>query len=215
MTIIKKLIQVISITGSLVLYGCSSSDEPAPPAEDNTILSGVFSTPTVKGLTYSTTTQSGTTDATGSFKYKDGEVISFYIGDIYVGQANAKGILTPLDLSQTAPATKSLHSTKASNISDNWAINLFNLLLALDVNGDTNDGIEITAETINNAKSVTLNLDLPPAEFINDTSTQTFTITISVTLKPPAEVSTFISTNFKDNSDWGTMVWGTSNWNNQ
>jgi len=213
MTIIKKMIQVLSITGSLVLYGCSSSEDP--PADDNTTLSGVFSTPVVKGLKYSTSTQNGTTDATGSFKYKDGEVISFYIGDIYVGQANAKSILTPLDLSQTAPAIKSLNSTKASNINDNWAINLFNLLLALDANGNTDDGIEITTETTNQAQSITLQLNLPPTEFIADTTTLEFTITVNVTLSPPTEVTTFINTNFSNNSDWGTMVWGTSSWNNQ
>lgn len=212
MTIIKKLVQVLCISGSLVLYGCSSAEDP--PADEST-LSGVFSTPVVKGLKYSTDTQSGTTNGIGTFKYKEGEIISFYIGDIYVGQANAKSILTPLDLSQVAPTTKSLNSTKASNINDNWAINLFNLLLALDANGNTEDGIEITTDTTNQARSITLQLDLPPADFIADATTIEFSVTVSVTLNPPTEVTAFINTNFSNNSDWGTMVWGTSNWNNQ
>jgi len=212
MLLIKKMVQVLFVTGSLALYGCSSSEGEDPPA-DNT-LSGVFTTPVVKGLKYSTDTQSGTTDASGTFKYKDGEIISFYIGDIFVGQTYAKNVVTPLDLEEIA-TPKSLNNTKASSISDNWAINLFNLLLALDANGDTDDGIEITTAVSDQASSITLQLDLPPSEFISNTETINFTVTVSVTLSQPAEVSSFISTNFSNSSDWGTMVWGTSNWNNQ
>lgn len=210
MLILKKMIQMLLISGSLLFYGCSSSDDP--PAD--TTLSGTFTTPVVKGLKYSTSSQSGTTDASGTFKYKDGEIISFYIGDIFVGQTYAKNIITPLDLEQVA-TPKTAANTKSSNINDNWAVNLFNLLLALDSDGDANNGIVITAEIATQAGSVTLNLDLPPADFIADSATVSFTTTVSVTLSQPADVSIFIATNYSNNSNWGSMVWGTSSWSSQ
>jgi len=211
MGLIKKMVQVLLITGSLALFGCSSSEEPAG---DQT-LTGEFNSPTVKGLKYSTSSRSGTTDANGQFEYKDGEVVSFYIGEIFVGQAYGRNVLTPLDLADVAVSNKSATSQRALNISDNRAINLFNLLLSLDGNGDASDGIEITAETIAQTVSVSLQLDLPPADFIVDAATSSFAIAISVTLSEPAEISTFISQTYRNNSDWGTMVWGTSDWNNQ
>ncbi len=212
MRIIKKLIQVLSITGSLVLYGCSSSESPA---ENNPVSTGIFTTPIVTGLRYATNTQDGVTDAAGSFKYLEGEVVKFYIGDVFVGESYGRGVLTPLDLEQTASVTRSVNTQRSSRINDNWAINLFNLLLALDANGNASDGIEITTETISQITTVTLQLELPPAEFIENAATVELTVAINVTLSDPAEVSVFINTNFENNSDWGTMVWGTSNWNNQ
>lgn len=212
MRIIKKLIQVLSITGSLVLYGCSSSESPP---ENNPESTGVITTPIVAGLRYATNTQDGVTDVTGTFKYLEGEVVKFYIGDVFVGESYARSVLTPLDLEQTASATRTLNTQKASSINDNWAINLFNLLLALDANGNASDGIEITAETISQITTVALQLELPPADFIVNTATIEFIVAINVTLSDPAEVSAFINMNYGNNSDWGTMVWGTSNWNNQ
>ena len=211
MGIIKKMVQVLLITGSLALFGCSSSEEPGG---DQT-LTGEFNSPTVKGLKYSTVTRSGTTNANGQFEYKEGEIVSFYIGEIFVGQAYGRNVLTPLDLADVAVSNKSATNQRALNIGDNRAINLFNLLLSLDGNGDATDGIEITAETIANTVSVTLQLDLPPADFIADVATSSFTIAINVTLSAPSEISTFISQTYRNNSDWGTMVWGTSDWNNQ
>lgn len=211
MGFIKKMVQALLIIGSLALVGCSSSEEPG---EDQT-LTGEFNSPTVKGLNYSTTSRSGITNANGEFEYKEGEIVSFYIGEIFVGQAYGRNVLTPLDLTDVAVRTRSALNQRALNISDNRAINLFNLLLSLDSNGDVNDGIEITAEIIQNTVTVTLQLDLPPAEFIADAATSSFTVAVNVTLSEPTEISTFISQTYRNNSDWGTMVWGTSDWNSQ
>lgn len=208
---LKKIIQLSFILGSSILYGCSSSEEPT----QETVSSGTFTTPKVKGLKYTTDTQSGFTDENGTYKYKDGEKINFYIGNTFVGTAYASNMLSPLDLSQSLPDNKSAPTTKVSNINDNWAINLFNLLLSLDSNGDTSDGIEITEAVHTLTSTLTLQLDLPPDDFIADSATVNFTVAVSISLNPPADVSTFVSMNYSNNSDWGTMVWGTSSWSAQ
>lgn len=53
----------------------------------------------VMGMTFTTATQSGTTDSDGRFTYKAGETITFSIGDIVIGETvAAKSDMTPVDL---------------------------------------------------------------------------------------------------------------------
>ena len=63
------------------------------------VLSGVFTDSAVEGLTYTTNTQSGVTDASGTFQYQAGESIAFSIGSFQLGEsATAAAEMTPLDL---------------------------------------------------------------------------------------------------------------------
>jgi len=76
--------------------GGSSSDSSSPTLN---ILSGVFIDAKVKGLHYKTATQNGYTNSEGKFKYVEGETIEFYLGDLLLGSAKAKKLMTPYTLS--------------------------------------------------------------------------------------------------------------------
>lgn len=62
------------------------------------LLEGTFVDSPVKGLYYTTSTQSGYTDVDGKFKYKPGENITFYIGNLSIGSSNGKNLVTVIDL---------------------------------------------------------------------------------------------------------------------
>lgn len=96
-----------------LLIGCggggSSSTTTSP-----TVLSGSFIDSPVEGLSYSTTTQSGTTDEYGTFTYLAGETVEFKIGNVTLGEAAGADMITPLTLAGDADTSNI--STKASNI---------------------------------------------------------------------------------------------------
>jgi hypothetical protein len=60
---------------------------------------GVFWDSPVKGLIYKTPSTQGKTNKEGEFKYYPGEDISFYVGNIELGTAPAREMMTPCDLS--------------------------------------------------------------------------------------------------------------------
>ena len=63
-------------------------------------LTGQFIDSAVAGLYYEASPSGlmGTTDASGTFKYKAGDTIEFYVGEILVGSAPAVPIMTPVTL---------------------------------------------------------------------------------------------------------------------
>ncbi|MEJ2109290.1 MAG: hypothetical protein P8Z37_05140, partial [Acidobacteriota bacterium] len=76
-------------------------------ATDNP-LTGYFVDGPVEGLRFNTATQSGYTDSSGAFHYMNGEVVSFYVGDILIGQADGASQITPFDLAGIAPPLTNL-----------------------------------------------------------------------------------------------------------
>lgn len=91
-----KLSGLVSIT--LLLASCgggsNSSDDTGIP--DPVALTGVFVDGPVENLRYETNTQSGFTNADGEFRYLEGETVSFYVGDILIGDATSEAVLSPL-----------------------------------------------------------------------------------------------------------------------
>jgi hypothetical protein len=119
-------------------------------------LTGQFVDDPVGGLRYSTATKSGTTDATGTFEYLDGEVVSFFLGDLMLGQVQAKSSISPFDLVPGAdPVTgadvrKELRPITNGPSSDavppyHVVVNIAMLLQTLDKDGDPSNGLEIPA----------------------------------------------------------------------
>ncbi len=93
--------------------------------------SGVFIDSIVDGLGYETATQSGYTE-NGTFKYFKGETVSFYIGNLLIGQGVAKSKMSPIDL-----------VSGATNASNATVTNICRLLQSLDYDGNPNNGIII------------------------------------------------------------------------
>jgi hypothetical protein len=75
---------------------------PTPPTISTNpavaVLTGIFVDAPVEGLTYVSGTQTGTTDASGTFRYEDGKTVQFRVGNVVLGQALGKTLITPTDL---------------------------------------------------------------------------------------------------------------------
>jgi hypothetical protein len=95
-----------------------------------TPLTGIFIDSPVEGLGYATLTQSGKTLADGSFKYLNGENVSFSLFGKPLFQSKGFDFLTPFDVGD-------------SSINPNYPINLIRFLLAVDVDGDATNGIKL------------------------------------------------------------------------
>ena len=54
----------------------------------------------MEGLTFTSGAQTGTTDASGTFKFEEGGSVQFKLGNVVLGQAPGKALMTPLDLVQ-------------------------------------------------------------------------------------------------------------------
>ncbi|GAW94962.1 MULTISPECIES: DM13 domain-containing protein [Colwellia] len=125
---------------ALLLTACGSDDKIAevannlnPPPSAVTTYTGIFLDSAVTGLNYKTISQSGQTNELGEFNFQDNEMITFSIGDIELPTTLARLYLTPLELFQT------------TDINQIEVINLLRLLQSLDSDGDSSNGIEITA----------------------------------------------------------------------
>ena len=127
-----------------------------------TFLEGVFIDGPVSGLNFITDSVSGQTDSIGVFKYKEGETITFSIGDILLGKTKAKIMISPVDL-----------VPDASDITDSKVTNIAVFLQTLDHDGRINNGIQIPsgidliiAESI--TKNGTIDFDQSMENFIID-----------------------------------------------
>jgi len=118
---------------------------------------GVFVDSPVAGLDYQRSSGgTGTTNERGEFSYLGGETLSFAIGELALGAAAGKDMLTPLNIIEGATGSD-----------DQRVSNMLVLLQSLDADGNLNNGIQITAaireEVSLNAG--TLQLDQAPADF--------------------------------------------------
>lgn len=119
----QKIISMIGMILTMMLFfsGCnsSSSSDEMTKNEIQDIKIGVFLDSKVDGLFYKTNTQSGLTNNGGEYKYLDGEIVEFYIGDsqdgLKIGSSSVKNILTPIDLSEN----------------DSYAVEIIRLLLSV------------------------------------------------------------------------------------
>ena len=110
--------------------GASSDAGTAPVLKEGTFIDSV-----VEGMEYETDTQSGVTDGEGTFTYYEGEIVTFFIGDVVLGEAMAKPTMTPIDL--VDEAVDETHPT---------VVNICRFLQSLDVDGNIDDSINISAE---------------------------------------------------------------------
>ena len=136
---------------TLTLAGCvagGGDDEEAPGGKKSGESSGVFQAG-IAGLGYSTPTGSGVTDAHGTFKYRNGESVRFTAGGIELGSAPGAASITTLTLAGTqAPTTEETLRTELDRATREpspfrKALNMQQLLIALDVDHDPTNGIDV------------------------------------------------------------------------
>jgi len=124
--------------------GATPTEQP-----DVTLLTGRFVDSAVAGLQFSTDTQSGTTDADGTFTYAAGEDVTFSIGDIVLPPVEGADVITPLDVFGT------------DNIGDPSVMNLARLLQTLDVDGNADNGIVLGDNASASATGLTVDFASP------------------------------------------------------
>lgn len=126
-----KLISLLPLTALLTAClggGGGGSDDDSAGAAGKT---GRLVDSAVAGVSYSTASFSGSTNADGEYLYKEGETVTFRIGDIVFPAVTAKGVLTPLDLAGS------------TDINNPVVINIARLLQSLDEDGNPDNGIVI------------------------------------------------------------------------
>ena len=133
----------------LALSGCSSNS--SGPSH------GFFIDNTVEGLTYNTKTMSGKTDSQGRFSFEPGEAVTFSIGGIILGTADAQQIVTPLDLVYGAQDEKNPTVT-----------NITRLLITLDEDSNPENGITMRPELGVSLAGISVDFEQDPDEFAVD-----------------------------------------------
>lgn len=129
------LIFLLALTGSECAFVAWSGGSPSDKDDEDennagliiVIRDGAFVDAPVEGLRFTSSVASGITAADGGFRYEDGSVVSFSIGDILLGEtAPGAPVLTPFDL------------VPHGDINTPAVINIVRLLLSLDATpGDT------------------------------------------------------------------------------
>ncbi len=136
---------VIGATMVSACGGGGGESPPAPPPVPPVVLEGRLLDSAVAGVTYQslatdgTPTESGVTDAAGTFKYRAGERVRFAVGSVVLPVVTAQEVVTP----KTLAATSALDAPLLNNI--------LTLLQSLDSDGNPSNGI-----TINNAARAAL-----------------------------------------------------------
>lgn len=119
------LMMIIGCSGggdSTPAYYTPAATTPAPVASPETA-TGIFTDGPVSGLNYISGNQSGITGADGTFTYEVGQKVRFYSGDVIIGEASGKAVITPVDLAKDIdPAADATHQC---------AINIVRFLMSI------------------------------------------------------------------------------------
>ena len=131
-------------------------------------LNGVFIDSAVQGVRWVAGDLSGTTDSAGTFQYKRGNTVEFYIGDILLGSATGDSVVMPLDLVDDA-----------NDISNATVTNIGRLLITLDNDGDPDNGIVITEAVVALAADETVDFAQSTTDFGNSGAIQVLVATLT------------------------------------
>jgi len=118
-----------------------------------TVMSGIFLDAAVDGIAYVSGSQTGYTDENGTFKYESGKTVTFSVGNILLGQAKGKSIITPIDL-----------VSGATECTDPVVTNIIRFLQTLDADENPNNGILINDSVSANASDKSVDFAAPDFE---------------------------------------------------
>jgi len=127
--------------------GSSGQTQPA-------VSQGVFLNSAVEGLRFETGTLDGFTNADGTFTYRAGESVSFFIGGVELGSAPGAPVLTPIDL--VPGATDPQHPT---------VTNIIRFVQSLDEDNFPGNGIRILSPVFEALQGQSLDFDVPIEDF--------------------------------------------------
>jgi len=159
MTIRTYIRTFLFLIASLILLACGSNNSSDSLSAEK---QGKFIDSVVSGLRFETPTTSGFTDSQGQFRYRNGETVRFFVGDVFIGEAQGQAIITPVEL---IPGAIDEKNTQVQNI--------VMFLQSIDDDGDESNGINITNLASDIAKGKTVNFALSPIIFETDGAIQT------------------------------------------
>lgn len=131
-----------------------------------TVLQGKLVDSAVQGITYTSGSQTGVTDATGLFSYEKGKTVTFSIGDIVIGTIGGSAIITPVQF--VSGATDQTNST---------VTNIVQFLMTIDDDHNPANGIQIT-QAIRDA-AAGLSVDFTLANFDTDSNVSSVVNTLT------------------------------------
>jgi cyanophycinase len=112
---------------AVMLAACGGGDS---------VQSGQLVAPSVAGLDFETSTGlKGQTDGTGAFQFRPGDTVTFRVGGLSLGSAQA----------QAAVPLQSLLASAPSSLQDAGLVRLMQTLYTLDTDGDASNGVQISA----------------------------------------------------------------------
>jgi hypothetical protein len=148
---------------ALALAGCGGGGSGGK-AEAAT---GILQAGGAKGVQYDTPTQSGTTDANGTFGYLPGETVAFSIGGVQLGAVPGTAKISLFTLAGlTPPASERVLRRELERATRRptplvRAMNLARLLIALDADNNPDNGIDVSGRAADLAgKQIDLGLGL-------------------------------------------------------
>ncbi len=150
-------VKVMCLMMSLItLVGCNLD------TMRKSVETGQFVDSPVSGMHYMTESMSGTTGRNGEFYFKEGEIVTFSIGDIHLPPVRAVSVVTPLTV------------FGSDTIENRSVINLSRLLQTLDTDNNLNNGISLPSniDTMTAGLSVgfdALNFDSQVAPLVRGT----------------------------------------------
>jgi hypothetical protein len=125
------------------------------------VADGQFVDSAVSGVSYLSGDQSGVTDADGMFHYEVGKTVRFSIGDVVLGEATGKAIMTPVDL---VPG--------ATDETDPTVTNICRLVQSLDDDADPSNGIRLAAAAQDYISGTTIDFGQGTTAFESDPGVQ-------------------------------------------
>lgn len=159
--------------------GGSSSNEGD---SNNEVLTGIFVDSPVEGLRWVSGDMEGTTDVAGTFQYKIGASVQFFVGDILLGEAIGNSVLIPLDL-----------VANAQNITDPTVTNIIRFLITLDNDDNPSNGIEITETTYSLALGESVDFTQSTSDFTDSGDVQVLISTLTSATVAGARTLTSVS----------------------
>jgi hypothetical protein len=156
----RSLLPVIAFAGAFI--GCADDPTPQGPGGGSTgSLSGHFVDSYVQGLDYVSGDITGTTDATGKFRFESNTEVSFTVGGIDLGSGSPAAVMGPLQL-----------VLGAVDVTNPTVTNLCRFLQTIDNDANPDNGIVITSAVRAAAVGRSINFQQSTGSFESDANVQ-------------------------------------------
>lgn len=158
-----------------MLPACGGDDTAAPGGGGGSAKTPVpsFVDCWVEGLEYTCGTETGFTNAGGTFACGLGDNVEFYIGDIELGEGPAGPFMNPIEI------------TGATDIFEYRPTNIARVLQTIDEDANPDNGIVITPEVRAAAVGQTLDFNQHPNAFASDANVQSVITALTTPLGAP------------------------------